>query len=74
MVIDGPFEAVIGCMGDVDAYLLPDAKGYQAMLRHLLGEDDEYRQKVRDQHLGPVHGRTHGETNKRWEEVEEFMQ
>jgi hypothetical protein len=47
-------EAVIGCMGDVDAYLLPDAKGYQAMLRHLLGEDDEYRQKVRDQNLGPV--------------------
>jgi hypothetical protein len=41
-------------MGDVDAYLLPDAKGYQAMLRHLLGEDDEYRQKVRDQTLGPV--------------------
>lgn len=45
-------KAVIGCMGDVDAYLLPDAKGYQAMLRHLLGEDDEYRQKVRDQILG----------------------
>ena len=45
-------KAVIGCMGDVDAYLLPDAKGYQAMLRHLLGEDDEYRQKVRDQMLG----------------------
>jgi len=45
-------KAVIGCMGDVDSYLLPDAKGYQAMLRHLLGEDDEYRQKVRDQILG----------------------
>eukprot|EP00438_Fugacium_kawagutii_P012743 Skav203748 [mRNA] locus=scaffold68:520798:544593:+ [translate_table: standard] len=45
-------QAVIGCMGDVDAYLLPDAKGYQAMLRHLLGEDDEYRQKVRDEIFG----------------------
>lgn len=44
-------------MGDVDSYLLPDAKGYQAMLRHLLGEDDEYRQKVRDQHLALMSGR-----------------
>ena len=25
-------------MGDIDAYLLPDAKGYQSMLRYLLGE------------------------------------
>ena len=50
-------QAVIGCMGDVDSYLLPDAKGYQAMLRHLLGEDDEYRQKVRDQHLALMSGR-----------------
>ena len=38
-------------MGDVDAYQLPDAKGYSAMLRYLLEEDDEYRQKVRDQCL-----------------------
>ena len=45
-------KAVIGCMGDVDAYQLPDAKGYSAMLRYLLEEDDEYRQKVRDQRLG----------------------
>ncbi|CAJ1402064.1 unnamed protein product [Effrenium voratum] len=45
-------KAIIGCMGDVDSYLLPDAKGYQAMLRHLLGEDDVYRQKVRDEILG----------------------
>lgn len=49
---NAPLQAVIGCMGDVDAYLLPDAKGYQAMLRHLLGEDDEYRQKVRDEIFG----------------------
>jgi len=44
-------KAIIGCMGDVDAYLLPDAKGYQSMLRYLLGEDDTYRQKVRDEIL-----------------------
>lgn len=45
-------KAIIGCMGDVDSYMLPDAKGYQAMLRHLLGEGDEYRQKIRDEILG----------------------
>merc|ERR1712194_869706 len=44
-------KAIIGCIGDVDSYMLPDAKGYQAMLRHLLGENDEYRQKLRDQIL-----------------------
>ncbi|CAE7335190.1 PREP1, partial [Symbiodinium microadriaticum] len=45
-------KAIIGCMGDIDAYLLPDAKGYQSMLRYLLEEDDTYRQKVRDEILG----------------------
>jgi len=44
-------KAVVGCMGDVDSYMLPDAKGYQAMLRHLLGEGDAYRQKLRDEIL-----------------------
>jgi len=44
-------KAIIGCIGDVDSYMLPDAKGFQAMLRHLLGEDDEYRQKMRDEIL-----------------------
>eukprot|EP00929_Paragymnodinium_shiwhaense_P008297 TRINITY_DN112249_c0_g1_i1.p1 TRINITY_DN112249_c0_g1~~TRINITY_DN112249_c0_g1_i1.p1 ORF type:complete len:1133 (+),score=332.94 TRINITY_DN112249_c0_g1_i1:73-3471(+) len=44
-------KAIIGCMGDVDSYMLPDAKGYQAMLRYLLEEDDTYRQKLRDQIL-----------------------
>jgi len=44
-------KAIIGCMGDVDAYMLPDAKGYQAMLRFLLGEKDEYRQQLRDEIL-----------------------
>ncbi|CAE7622706.1 PREP1 [Symbiodinium sp. CCMP2592] len=45
-------KAIIGCMGDIDAYLLPDAKGYQSMLRYLLEEDDTYRQRVRDEILG----------------------
>eukprot|EP00913_Durusdinium_trenchii_P023993 g22534.t1 len=54
-------KAVIGCMGDVDAYQLPDAKGYSAMLRYLLEEDDEYRQKVRDQILGTTDFHKFGE-------------
>jgi len=45
-------KTIIGCMGDVDSYMLPDAKGFQAMMRHLLGESDEYRQKLRDEILG----------------------
>merc|ERR1711957_318482 len=44
-------KAIIGCIGDVDSYMLPDAKGYQAMLRHLLSEGDEYRQRLRDEIL-----------------------
>lgn len=38
-------------MGDVDAHLLPDAKGHIALLRHLIGLDDEERQKRRDKIL-----------------------
>mmetsp|Transcript_12 Transcript_12/g.24 ORF Transcript_12/g.24 Transcript_12/m.24 type:complete len:958 (+) Transcript_12:698-3571(+) len=44
-------KAIIGCIGDVDSYMLPDAKGYQAMLRHLLEEGDDYRQRLRDEIL-----------------------
>merc|ERR1712066_39335 len=44
-------KAIIGCIGDVDTYMLPDAKGYQAMVRHLLGEGHDYRQQLRDEIL-----------------------
>lgn len=44
-------KSVIGTMGDVDAYKLPDTKGYNAMLQHLLGETHEMRQEMRDQIL-----------------------
>jgi len=45
-------KAIIGTIGDVDAYQLPDAKGYAAMSRYLLGVSDEERQARRDQILG----------------------
>ncbi len=44
-------KAIIGAIGDLDAYQLPDAKGYTSMMRHLVGRTDEMRQKTREQVL-----------------------
>jgi presequence protease len=44
-------KAVVGAIGDVDRYLLPDAKGYVSMLRYLTGDTDEQRQRMRDEIL-----------------------
>jgi len=44
-------KAVIGTIGDLDAYQLPDAKGYASMIRYLTGKTDEMRQKERDEVL-----------------------
>ena len=44
-------KAIIATIGDLDAYQLPDAKGYTSMLRHLTGRTDEIRQKTRDEVL-----------------------
>jgi Zn-dependent M16 (insulinase) family peptidase len=45
-------RSIIGTIGDIDAYQLPDAKGYTSMQRHLTGETDEIRQRRRDEILG----------------------
>ncbi|MBX3015041.1 MAG: insulinase family protein [Caldilineaceae bacterium] len=42
---------IIGSIGAMDGYQLPDAKGYTAMVRHLLGESDAERQQIRDEVL-----------------------
>jgi Zn-dependent M16 (insulinase) family peptidase len=44
-------KSITGAIGDMDAYQLPDAKGYTSMLRYLAGESDEFRQRLRDQVL-----------------------
>jgi len=44
-------KGIIGAIGRMDAYLLPDAKGYTSMVRYLVGESDELRQRFRDQVL-----------------------
>ena len=49
---DALTKAIIGTIGDIDSYQLPDAKGYTAFLRHILGVTDEERQQRREQILG----------------------
>ncbi len=44
-------NAIVGAIGDVDTYLLPDAKGAQALARHLTGDDAASRQRMRDEIL-----------------------
>ncbi len=43
---------IIGAIGALDAYQLPDAKGFTSLARALLGETDERRQAYRDEVLG----------------------
>ncbi|MCB9078613.1 MAG: insulinase family protein [Anaerolineaceae bacterium] len=44
-------KSIIGAIGQIDAYQLPDAKGYTSMLRYLLGITDDIRQQRRDEVL-----------------------
>ncbi|NTU85484.1 MAG: peptidase M16, partial [Chloroflexales bacterium] len=44
-------RSIIGTIGDIDGYQLPDAKGYTALMRHLTGVTDEWRQHIREQIL-----------------------
>ena len=45
-------RAIIGAIGDVDAYMLPDAKGAASLMRWLTGLTEELRQQMRDEILG----------------------
>jgi presequence protease len=45
-------KSIIGTIGELDAYLLPDAKGWTSMLRHLTNYTDDKRQQIRDEVLG----------------------
>jgi Zn-dependent M16 (insulinase) family peptidase len=45
-------KSIIGAIGDMDAYLLPDAKGFTSMVWHLTGETRETRQGIRHEVLG----------------------
>jgi hypothetical protein len=45
-------KSIIGTIGDMDAYQLPDAKGWTSMVRYLTRYTDEERQRIRDEVLG----------------------
>jgi Zn-dependent M16 (insulinase) family peptidase len=44
-------KSIIGAIGQMDAYQLPDAKGYTSMTRYLVGDTDAVRQRLRDEIL-----------------------
>ncbi len=44
--------AIVGAIGELDAYLLPEAKGQAAYLRGICHDTAEMRQKLRDEVLG----------------------
>jgi presequence protease len=41
-------KSIIGAIGTYDTYMLPDARGYVSLLRHLTGDTEEIRQKLRE--------------------------
>jgi Zn-dependent M16 (insulinase) family peptidase len=44
-------KGITGSIGDMDAYQLPDAKGFTSMLREISGETDEALQRIREEIL-----------------------
>ncbi len=44
-------KIIIGVIGQLDSYQLPDAKGFTSMVRYLTGYDDDLRQRLRDEVL-----------------------
>ncbi|MCZ7540805.1 MAG: insulinase family protein [Anaerolineae bacterium] len=56
-------KTIIGAIGALDAYLLPDAKGYLALQRHLAGDTHNDLQQLRDEVLAttPADFRRFGE-------------
>lgn len=49
---DSLTKSIIGTIGDVDSYQLPDSKGRTAFMRHILSISDSERQERREQILG----------------------
>jgi len=45
-------KGIIGAISDIDAYKLPDAKGWSSMAQQLAGITEEHRQRIRDEVLG----------------------
>ena len=45
-------KGIIGAIGDLDRHMLPDAKGFTSLIRHLTGDSEAARQQMRDEVLG----------------------
>jgi len=45
-------KSIIGAIGDLDTHMLPDTKGYTAMMRHLAHDTEAARQQMREEILG----------------------
>ena len=45
-------RSIIGAIGAIDTYRLPDAKGFTSLMWELTGNTDENRQQRRDEILG----------------------
>ncbi|MBQ9453354.1 MAG: insulinase family protein [Desulfovibrio sp.] len=45
-------QAIVGAVGDLDAYLLPDAKGARSLSRWLTHDTDDNRARMREEILG----------------------
>ncbi|MBN1562875.1 MAG: insulinase family protein [Anaerolineae bacterium] len=45
-------KVIIGAIGILDDYQLPDAKGYTSLIQYLTGDSEERRQQMRDDILG----------------------
>jgi Zn-dependent M16 (insulinase) family peptidase len=45
-------KGIIGSIGDMDAYQLPDARGFTSMARVIAGETDDDLQRIREEILG----------------------
>ncbi len=45
-------KSIIGAVGDLDGYMLPDTKGFVSMVRYLTGDTDSLRQQMREELLG----------------------
>jgi hypothetical protein len=44
-------KIIIGVIGQMDRYELPDAKGFTSLVRTLNGDTDAFRQRLRDEVL-----------------------
>ena len=60
-------KSIIGAIGDLDGYMLPDTRGYVSMIRYLTKDTESMRQQMREELLGatPSDFKTMGEVLER---------